>query len=66
MGIIPKAAAEKLLKEAGAERISADAKVALVSYLESSGLEVAKEAVKIATVAKRMTVKAEDIKLSLE
>ena len=66
MAIIPKAAAEKLLKEAGAERISADAKDALVAYMEAEGLAAAQKAVKMAGVAKRKTVKAEDVELATE
>ena len=66
MAIIPKAAAEKLLKEAGADRISADAKDALVAYMEAEGLATAQKAVKMAGVAKRKTVKAEDVELATE
>lgn len=66
MAIIPKAAAEKLLKEAGADRISADAKDALVAYMEAEGLAAAQKAVKMAGVAKRKTVKAEDVELATE
>lgn len=66
MAIIPKAAAEKLLKEAGADRISADAKDALVAYMEAQGLAAAQKAVKMAGVAKRKTVKAEDVELATE
>lgn len=66
MAIIPKAAAEKLLKEAGADRISTDAKDALVAYMEAEGLAVAQKAVKMAGVAKRKTVKAEDVELATE
>lgn len=66
MAIIPKAAAEKILKQAGAERISADAKDALVAYMEADALKVAEKAIKMAAVAKRKTVKAEDIDLATE
>ena len=66
MAIIPKAAAEKLLKQAGAERISADAKDALVAYIEAEGLAAAQKAVKMAGVAKRQTVKAVDVELATE
>ena len=66
MAIIPKAAAEKILKQAGAERISADAKDALVAYMEEAGNAAAEKAVKMAGVAKRKTVKAEDIELATE
>ena len=66
MAIIPKAAAEKNFKEAGAERISADAKEALVAYLEAEGLAAATKAIKMAGVAKRKTVKAVDVELATE
>ncbi len=66
MAIIPKAAAEKLFKQAGAERISADAKDALVAYMEAQGLAAAEKALKMAAVAKRKTVKAEDVELATE
>ena len=66
MAIIPKAAAEKILKEAGADRISADAKDALVAYMEEAGLAAAKKAVKMAGVAKRKTVMAADVELATE
>ena len=66
MAIIPKAAAEKILKQAGAERISADAKDALVAYMEKAGLDAAEKAIKMAAVAKRKTIKAEDIELATE
>ena len=66
MAIIPKAAAEKLLKEAGADRISADAKDALVAYMEAEGLAAAEKAIKMVAVAKRKTVKAVDVELATE
>ena len=66
MAIIPKAAAEKIFKKAGAERISADAKDALVEYLEAEGLAAAEKAIKMAAVAKRKTVKAVDVELATE
>ncbi|MCQ2977480.1 MAG: NFYB/HAP3 family transcription factor subunit, partial [archaeon] len=50
----------------GAERISADAKDALVAYMEKAGLDAAEKAIKMAAVAKRKTIKAEDIELATE
>jgi DNA-binding protein len=62
--IIPLAAMERLMKNAGADRVSEDAKAALRDVLEEFGEEVAIAANKFAIHAKRKTVKAEDIKLA--
>ena len=60
------AAMEKILKHAGAARVSADAKEALRSVLEDLGKHVAGKANQIAKHAGRTTIKAEDIKLSIK
>ena len=62
---IPKAPVKRIIKEEGAERISADAVDALVAYLEADADAVAKKAIEYAKVAKRQTVKAEDIALAI-
>ena len=66
MSEIPKAPVARIIKESGAERVSEDAKVALADYLDEVARDVAKEANNVAKIAKRKTVKAEDIKLSIK
>lgn len=62
--LIPLAAMEKIMKKAGAERVSDKAKVALKSVLEDIAEDIAGSAVKLAMHAGRKTVKAGDIKLA--
>ena len=62
---IPKAPVKRIIQEAGAERVSADAVDALVEYLEDYAEEVSKKAITYAKYAKRKTVKEEDIALAI-
>ena len=62
---IPVAPIGRIIKEAGAERVSEDAKKALGAYMEAEAAKVAKKAIKFAALAKRKTVKAEDIELAI-
>ena len=62
MSEIPKAPVARIIKESGAERVSEDAKVALADYLDEVARNVAKEANNVAKIAKRKTIKADDIK----
>jgi histone H3/H4 len=66
MSEIPKAPIARIIKESGAERVSEDAKAALADYLEEVARDVAKEANNVAQIAKRKTVKADDIKLAIK
>ncbi|WP_394347112.1 histone family protein [uncultured Methanobrevibacter sp.] len=63
---IPKAPVKRIIQEAGAERVSADAVDALAEYLEDYAEDVSKKAVTYAKYAKRKTVKAEDIALAID
>ena len=66
MTIIPYAPVERLIRSAGAHRVSETAGIALAEILEQYGLEIAEEAIVLAKHAKRKTVKAEDIQLAME
>jgi len=61
---IPLAAMERLLKKAGAERVSEDAKAALRDSLEEFALRIGQDAIRYSNHAGRKTVKADDIKLA--
>lgn len=60
------AAMEKILKNAGASRVSDDAKDALKSALEEIAAEISARAIKFSEHAGRKTVKASDIQLALK
>lgn len=66
MKILPLAAMEKLLKKAGAPRVSEDAKSAMKEVLEDYGISLGQRAVRIAMHSGRKTVKGSDIKISLK
>jgi len=55
---------EKILRDAGAERISPSACIALRDILEDIAREISKKAIKIAKHAGRKTVRGEDIRLA--
>ncbi len=64
--ILAKAPVDKMIRKAGAERVSEDAVVTMAENLENFGVEVAQEAIELADHAGRKTVRAEDIRLALE
>lgn len=66
MSEIPKAPIASIIKDTGAERVSEDAKAELAEYLEEVARDVAIEANNVAKIAKRKTIKPEDIKLAIK
>jgi histone H3/H4 len=59
--ILPTAAVERVIRAAGAHRVSATASEELAKHLEEYGIEIAIRANRLAIHAKRTTVKGEDI-----
>ena len=63
---IPVAPLVRILKDAGAERISDDAKKAFADAVEAAAEELAKKVIKAAEHAGRKTVTVDDIKFICE
>jgi len=66
MAELPLAPVGRIIKNAGAPRISEEATEAFVKILETEAEEIAVEAVKLAKHAGRKTVKASDIELVIK
>ena len=64
--LMPLATMEKIISEAGAARVSEDAKKELKRILEEYAVGIAEKAIKFAGHAGRKTIKSEDIKLALK
>ncbi|NYB28143.1 MAG: histone family protein [Methanobacteriaceae archaeon] len=58
---LPIAPVGRIIKNAGAPRISKDAKVALAKILEDQGLEIARDAIWLAKHSGRKTVMKRDV-----
>jgi len=64
MDQLPKAAIERLIRQAGAERVSDSAAVELGNILEEVARNISSEAIVFAKHAGRKTVTADDVKLA--
>ncbi len=66
MGELPIAPIGRIIKNAGGQRVSADAEEALEKVLEQWAEEISRQAVKLAKHAGRVTVNASDIELAVK
>lgn len=66
MTILPTATVERLIRRAGAYRVSEAAARDLAEVLDEIGKEISKDAIILAEHDKRRTVKSEDIKLAVK
>ena len=65
MAELPIAVITRMIRNAGAERVSEDAGVALREVLEDKAEEIATKAINLSKHAKRSTVKREDIETAV-
>lgn len=66
MSELPKAPTARIMKNAGAQRISGEAVDELLAAIEAYGTDIASRANDLARHAGRRTVKASDIKLAMK
>ena len=64
--MLPLAAMERLMKKAGAERVSQSAKTALKQILEDHAINVSQKALEIAKNSKRKTIKSRDVEIAVK
>ncbi len=64
MAELPIAPVERLIRKAGAERVSESAAEALTDILEEAAVDISQRAVQLAHHAGRKTVTSDDIKLA--
>jgi DNA-binding protein len=63
---LSQSAVERIMKKAGAERVSADAAETLSGLMEEYGIFIAKEAKKMSDHAGRKTLRGSDIRMAAE
>lgn len=63
---LSQSAVERIMKKAGAERISADATETLAVLMEEYGIFLAKEAKKMSDHAGRKTLRGSDIRMAAD
>lgn len=66
MGELPIAAVDRIIRKAGAQRVSKGAAKELAEILEDEGLEIANEAAELSEHAGRKTVREEDIQMAVK
>lgn len=63
---LPKAPIERIIRKAGADRVSEDAIEELRKAVEEAGEDIAQEAIRMAEHAERNTVKKEDVEMATQ